>query len=57
MPTIKIEIKEDGEVRVEGQNFWGKECREPIEQITDRLGIVLEQEDLTETDCIISVSE
>ncbi|RLC49255.1 MAG: hypothetical protein DRH57_00100 [Candidatus Cloacimonadota bacterium] len=57
MPVIKIEIKENGEVRIEGQNFWGEECREPIRQITDRLGIILEQEDLTETDCIISVSE
>lgn len=57
MPVIRIEIKENGEVKIEGQNFWGETCREPIEQITNRLGIVLEQEDLTETDCTISVSE
>ena len=57
MPTIKIEIKENGEVKIEGQNFWGDTCREPIEQIANKLGIVLKQENLKETDCNISVSE
>jgi len=48
MPTINIKINKDGTVTVKGEGFWGEECRQPIEEIVNKLGVALEEKPLCE---------
>ena len=46
MPKVIIKINKDGTVSVKGEGFWGDECKQPIEEITKKLGIVLDEQPL-----------
>ena len=52
MPRIKIEVKKNGEIEVKGEGFWGEECVEPIHELVEKLGQVLEERPLEDEEIV-----
>jgi len=46
MPQIRIKINKNGTVTIKGEGFWGDECKEPIEEVANKLGEILEEKPL-----------
>ena len=52
MAKIRIEVKNDGTIEVKGEGFWGEECVEPIHELVEKLGQVLEERPLEDEEMI-----